>query len=156
MTDRDTQLMTDSILLKKEITMLSNAFGDLKDEVRVNNTRHNESLNAIRESLDVLVRVEERSVRLQEGFQDMKKEHSNAVQRVHERIDITLKGSIDQQQQFTDLLMTFNDRVSRIEVTQAENKASIESSKTLSKLLLSAFIIAIAASLVSKWLPTGL
>lgn len=103
--------MAEHKVLENRLDSIADSFRELKEEVKSHQTKHGEALDSIKDSLKSIVLLEERSVGIQDTMGKMRKEQQDAIERVHSRIDGTLKDVASQGVEYTRHVIDLKDKV---------------------------------------------
>ncbi len=141
--------MTEHKILEERIEHLNGSFTDLKGEVKSTQRKHGESLDSIQKSLQSLVVLEKNAIDIKEGMGIMRTEHLDGINRVHVRIDESMKASIDQGTIFTEHLLAMKSELNDVNVVTVENKTKIEGLQWLQRIVTGSAVTAVIAAIVS-------
>ena len=103
--------MPEHRVLEGRLDSIADSFRDLKEEVRSHQNKHGEALDSIKESLKSIVLLEERSLGIQDTMAKMRKENQDSIERVHNRIDDTLKDVASQGVAYTGHVIELKDKI---------------------------------------------
>lgn len=143
--------VTEHKILSERISQLSGSFSELKDELRTTQKSHGNSLDNIRDSLQSMVKLEERSVQIQESMKEMRAEQQDAVFRVHDRIDSSMKDMVDQGVSYTEHIIDLLKSMGKIQTTTKTNETKIEHVQWLQRIVTGAIIVALVGAMFSRF-----